>query len=85
MREALICFPLCFFMIWKGGVGMIINGEIINLADGISIMEMLGSLSIDPEKVVVEVNLEIINRNNFDTKKLNSDSKVEIIRFVGGG
>ena len=64
---------------------MIINGEIINLAEGISIIEMLGSLSIDPEKVVVEVNLEIINRNQFDIKKLNSDSKIEIIRFVGGG
>ena len=64
---------------------MIINGEIINLAEGISIIEMLGSLGIDPEKVVVEVNLEIVDRDQFDIKNLNSASKVEIIRFVGGG
>lgn len=64
---------------------MIINGEEMNLEDGISIVEMLDKLGIDPQKVVVEVDLEIINKTEFSIKKLSSDSKVEIIRFVGGG
>jgi sulfur carrier protein len=69
----------------KGGVSVIVNGEEMKLKDGISIEEMLNKLSIDPHKVVVEVDFEIINKNEFLTKKLSSDSKVEIIRFVGGG
>lgn len=64
---------------------MVINGEVMDLKNGISINGMLESLGIDPEKVVVEVDLEIINRNEFSIKKLSSDSKIEIIRFVGGG
>lgn len=64
---------------------MVINGEVMDLKNGISINEILESLGIDPEKVVVEVDLEIVDRNEFSVKKLSSDSKIEIIRFVGGG
>lgn len=64
---------------------MIINGESINLKSGITVTEMLEELKLDPSKVVVEVDLEIINKDEFSIKTLSTDSKVEIIRFVGGG
>ncbi|MBC2581837.1 sulfur carrier protein ThiS [Clostridium sp. DJ247] len=64
---------------------MIINGEAINFKGGITITEMLEELKLDSNKVVVEVDLEIINKDEFSVKILSTDSKVEIIRFVGGG
>lgn len=64
---------------------MIINGEEISLQKDITVKDMLHSLNIDPKKVVVEVDLEIIDRSDFDKKKLDSHSKIEIVRFVGGG
>lgn len=64
---------------------MIINGENTNFEDGITVCEMLERLGLDSQKVVVEVDLEIINRDEFSTKNLRTESKVEIIRFVGGG
>lgn len=64
---------------------MIINGESMNFEDGVTVCEMLERLGLDSQKVVVEVDLEIINKDEFSTKKLRAESKVEIIRFVGGG
>lgn len=64
---------------------MIVNGKEMNFTDGITALELLNKLEIDPNKVVVEVDLEIIDKNEYGEKKLSSDSKVEIIRFVGGG
>ena len=64
---------------------MIVNGKQMNFKAGITTSEMLKELDIDSKKVVVEVDLEIINKEQFSSKVLESESKVEIIRFVGGG
>ena len=64
---------------------MIVNGKQMNFKAGITTSEMLKELDIDSKKVVVEVDLEIINKEQFASKVLESESKVEIIRFVGGG
>lgn len=64
---------------------MIINGEVMDIKEGTTVSELLKSLKLDPQKVVVEVDLEILSKDEFAVKKLSSESKVEIIRFVGGG
>lgn len=64
---------------------MIINGEEINFTDNITVSELLDKLNINKETVVVEVDLNIVDKNDYKIKKLSSDSKVEIIRYVGGG
>lgn len=64
---------------------MIINGKEMSFKDGITIEELLNELKIEAYKVVVEVDLNIIDKEEYGTTKLTSDSKVELIRFVGGG
>lgn len=64
---------------------MIINGKKREFADGTSVLDMLKELSLDVEKVVVEVNESIVNKEVFSDHKLNSGDKIEIIAFVGGG
>jgi len=64
---------------------MIINGQDIKLSENITVSEMLNTLNVNAEKVVVEVDMEIIDKDQYEAKKLSADSKVEIIRFVGGG
>lgn len=64
---------------------MIVNGEKMEFQDGITISELLEALSIDSNNVAVEVDMEIAERDQFGNIKLNSDSKVEVIRFVAGG
>ncbi|WML33746.1 sulfur carrier protein ThiS [Clostridium sp. OS1-26] len=64
---------------------MIINGEAMDIKEGTTVSELLKILNLDCQKIVVEVDLEILNKNEFAARKLTSESKVEIIRFVGGG
>lgn len=64
---------------------MIINGKKRDFPDGTSVLDMLKELSLDVEKVVVEVNASIIDKALFADHKLSSGDKIEIIAFVGGG
>lgn len=57
----------------------------MNFKENITIEEILKELNINKDKVVVEVDLNIISKDEFNTFKLFTNSKVEIIRFVGGG
>jgi len=62
-----------------------VNGEHKLVADHISVGDLLRSNSLDPAKVVVEVNLQIVKRDAFDSCLLHNNDNVEILRFVGGG
>lgn len=63
---------------------MIINGEKMSFENQ-SISKLLKHLKLEPEHIVFELNGEIISRNQYSETELCSDSKIEIIAFVGGG
>lgn len=63
---------------------MIINGDKKDYLSEITIKELIGKLNLSENKIVVEVDGEVISRENY-SKKLNENSKVEIVSFVGGG
>ena len=50
-----------------------------------SISELLAHLNIDPRRVAVEHNLDIIKRARYDTTIINEGDEVEVVNFVGGG
>ena len=64
---------------------MIINGKKREFPDGTSITKMLKGLNLDVDKVVVEVNQNIIAKDVFADHTLTTGDKIEIIAFVGGG
>lgn len=64
---------------------MKINGQESYLDAGISVSEMLKKLDIAAEKVIIEINLEIIEKDKYSETKIKEDDNVEIITFMGGG
>lgn len=64
---------------------MLVNGEELEVEGAITVEELLKKLKLKNDKVVVEVDFEIVDKAAYDKKTLNTSSKVEIIRFVGGG
>lgn len=68
-----------------GGVKMIVNGKELDFQQGITVEKMLEELNISREKVVVEINMEILDRDKFKDRILSKEDKVEIVAFVGGG
>lgn len=61
-----------------------LNGE-DHVTQAMNIDELLRELNIVPERVAVEVNIEIVKKADYGTKRLNNGDSVEIVSFVGGG
>lgn len=53
--------------------------------DKMSVSTYLRTLDIDPKRVAVELNLEILPKADYDTTVLNDGDRIEIVQFVGGG
>lgn len=64
---------------------MIINGKEMNFENGITVTTLLNNLNLYAEKVVIEVNYEIIPKENFENHKLYETDSIEVVSFVGGG
>jgi thiamine biosynthesis protein ThiS len=62
-----------------------VNSVQKEVAHGTSIDNLLTQLNIVPERVAVEVNLSVIDKNQFEQLFLKEGDRVEIINFVGGG
>jgi thiamine biosynthesis protein ThiS len=62
-----------------------LNGDPYELPAPLSIAALLESLQIEPRRVAVEHNLDIIKRARYDTTIVNEGDEVEIVNFVGGG
>ncbi len=62
-----------------------LNGKKEVLAGGLSIAELLKEKNIRPEVVTVELNEQIINRDNFTSTYLKDNDAIEFVYFMGGG
>jgi thiamine biosynthesis protein ThiS len=62
-----------------------LNGDPFEIAGPLSISTLLADLKIDPRRVAVEHNLDVIKRARYDTTMINEGDEVEIVNFVGGG
>lgn len=61
-----------------------INGVDIDKIE-ISLMQYLEENSISPQRIVVELNEEILPKANYAATVLKDGDVVEIVNFVGGG
>ncbi len=64
---------------------MQVNGKEYALKENRSLVELLRELKVDPNRIVVEINYEIVNREDIEGRLLNEDDSIEIISFMGGG
>ena len=62
-----------------------LNGEPLELASELTILQLLEQLQIDPRRVAIEHNLTIIKRDRLATTTIKEGDEVEIVNFVGGG
>ena len=62
-----------------------VNGEERRVAGGVSIAQMLGELGLDPLRVAVERNLEVVPRSTLADVTVEDGDAFEVVHFVGGG
>ena len=61
-----------------------INGELREVSRT-TVLGLLESLGIDPRRVAVELNTEILPKAEYAEKTIADDDRIEIVHFVGGG
>jgi thiazole synthase len=68
-----------------GSLGIRVNGEHRRVPGGVTVAEMVNSLGLDPLRVAVERNLEIVPRSTLGEVRVEDGDDFEIVHFVGGG
>jgi thiazole synthase len=66
-------------------IGIRVNGEERRVSVDLSVAEMVTSLGLDPAKVAVERNREIVPRSLLGEVTVEDGDQYEIVHFVGGG
>ena len=62
-----------------------INGEAREL-DGVSTLaDLLGALDLPKQRVAIELNKQVIRKQDWEATEVIGDDKVEVVHFVGGG
>jgi sulfur carrier protein len=62
-----------------------VNGESTEVDDAATIARLLDSFELPPQRVAVEVNENLVRRQEFDKTQLRDGDQVEIVTLVGGG
>jgi thiazole synthase len=62
-----------------------VNGQHRRVPKGISIADLALELGLEPAKVAVERNLEIVPRSTLRDVLVEDGDEYEIVTFVGGG
>ena len=62
-----------------------LNGDPYEINGGTNLNKLLNKLKIQKNKVAVEVNGEIVQKDRYENLVLSKDDKVEIVHFIGGG
>lgn len=62
-----------------------LNGKDREVEPGLTVQELLQSLDLRPELVVVERNREILGRERYPEVEVEPGDTLEFVHFVGGG
>lgn len=66
-------------------IEIVVNGERREVPAGSNIEGLLRFLGVDPGRVAVERNREIVRKPAWNTTTICSGDEVEVVQFVGGG
>jgi sulfur carrier protein len=66
-------------------IQVVVNGKPRDVPEGANIVALLRFLEVDPSRVAVELNREIVRKPEWESTELADGARVEIVWFVGGG
>jgi sulfur carrier protein len=62
-----------------------INGKLNEVHDKTKLSDLIKHLKVPLKKVAIELNKEIIDKNNLKRIYLKKNDQIEIVHFIGGG
>jgi len=62
-----------------------LNGEPRDLRDGLTVAELVSEMGLGARRIAVEINLDVLPRDDYGGRPLCEGDVVEIVHFIGGG
>jgi thiamine biosynthesis protein ThiS len=62
-----------------------VNGEVRSAKPESTVADLLREMGLDPGRVAIERNLDILSRADWQKTLLQAGDRYEIVQFVGGG
>jgi thiamine biosynthesis protein ThiS len=66
-------------------IKLTVNGQEKEVADGLTVRQLIVELELGKAAVAVEVNRELVPKRNHDATVLQDGDIVELVTLVGGG
>lgn len=62
-----------------------VNGRVVELDESMTVEHMLDRVDVPPNYLAVEVNAEVVPREEYTTHVIRDGDQVELVTLVGGG
>lgn len=62
-----------------------INGDVFNFDEALTLSDLLQSLELDQERIIVEWNDTLVKNDQFSNILVRESDRLELLEFVGGG
>lgn len=62
-----------------------LNGKPREVGDGITVQQLLEQLALQPARVAVQVNMDIIKRERYGEVTVEPGDVIEVLTFMAGG
>lgn len=64
---------------------IILNGQKKDVPDGLTVEGLLRYLNIEPARVAVELNLEVVKKAEYSVRIIKDGDSIEVVSFMAGG
>ena len=66
-------------------MNIIVNGEERSCAEGTTVAALVHELGIKVKVMAAAVNMEVVKKDDWQSRILQENDRVELLHFVGGG
>jgi sulfur carrier protein len=64
---------------------IVLNGEKKEIESGVTLDRLLDLFSLPRQRVAIELNKQVIRRQDWENTSVSDSDTIEVIHFVGGG
>ena len=68
-----------------GEIEITLNGEPKAVPEGGTLADLLAFLKLPADRIAVEVNRQIVRKNEWESCRVEAGAEIEVVHFVGGG
>ena len=69
----------------KNKIKIIVNGKQMQIITKFTLKSLITKLKMPLNKIAIELNKKIIDKNRISKIRLKKGDKIEIVHFIGGG